>query len=122
MSRWIKKSLSGFEQRSPADPDSHARPRFGRDPLASRDADVSLLSFEPNELVALGDAHREQLEVFVVLAGSGRARLDDEVIELASWDVVRVTGGVRRAFEGGPDGMRLLCLGGRDARVPPLSA
>ena len=39
---------------------------------------------------ALRHSHREQEEAYVVVAGSGRVRLDDEVREVRRWDVVRV--------------------------------
>ena len=37
-----------------------------------------------------GHRHREQEEAYVIVSGSGRMRLDDEVVDLAQWDVVRV--------------------------------
>ena len=43
----------------------------------------------------------------------GRAKLDDEVVELATWDVLRVAPAVMRSFEAGPDGMDVICIGGR---------
>jgi hypothetical protein len=48
-----------------------------------------------------------------VVAGSGRAKLDDEIVELAAWDVLRVAPKVIRSFEAGPDGLDILCIGGR---------
>jgi len=47
----------------------------------------------------------------VVVGGSGRVKLDDEVLELRPWDAVRVAPGTVRAFEGGPDGLELLAIG-----------
>jgi quercetin dioxygenase-like cupin family protein len=47
------------------------------------------------------------------VAGSGRARLDGEVVELSAWDVLRVAPGVVRSFEAGPDGLDVICIGGR---------
>jgi hypothetical protein len=38
-------------------------------------------------------------------------RLDDEVVDLAPWDVIRVAPGVVRAFEGGPDGLTMIAVG-----------
>jgi quercetin dioxygenase-like cupin family protein len=49
--------------------------------------------------------------VYVVLAGSGRVKLDDEVRELKQWDVVRVAGPVARGIASGPDGLELLAIG-----------
>ena len=41
----------------------------------------------------------------------GRAKLDDEVIELSEWDVLRVSPEVVRSFEGGPEGLALIAVG-----------
>jgi hypothetical protein len=48
----------------------------------------------------------------VVVAGSGRVRLDDEIRDVKQWDVVRVAPAVVRAFEAGPDGLELIAVGG----------
>ena len=48
----------------------------------------------------------------MVVAGSGRVRLDDEIREIRQWDVVRVAAPVVRAFEAGPDGLELIAVGG----------
>ena len=62
---------------------------------------------------AVGHRHRVQEEVYVVVAGSGRAKLDDEVVELSAWDVLRVAPAVVRSFEAGPEGLDVICIGGR---------
>jgi hypothetical protein len=53
-----------------------------------------------------------QKEVYVVVAGSGRAKLEDEIVEIGLWDVLRVAPQVVRSFEAGPDGMEMICVGG----------
>ncbi len=60
-----------------------------------------------------GHRHRQQEELYVVVAGSGRAKLDGEVVELATWDVLRVAPAVVRSFAAGPDGLDVICIGGR---------
>ena len=45
------------------------------------------------------------------IAGSGRAKLNDEVVELRQWDVLRVAPSTARAFEGGPDGLEFIAVG-----------
>jgi quercetin dioxygenase-like cupin family protein len=86
--------------------------RFGRTPLGTRDVGVSLFRYEPNLRSPVSHIHREQEEVYVVTAGSGRIRLDDEIHDLRHWDVVRVAPGVVRAFEAGPDGLEYVAVGG----------
>ena len=53
-----------------------------------------------------------QEEVYVIVGGSGRAKLDDEIVGVAEWDVIRVAPDVMRAFEAGPDGLDVMCVGG----------
>jgi len=49
--------------------------------------------------------------VYVVVRGSGRMKLDDEIVELAEWDAVRVPPGTWRGYEAGPDGLEILVFG-----------
>ena len=55
--------------------------------------------------------HRDQEEVYVVLRGSGRIKIEDEILELAEGDLVRVAPGVWRCTEAGADGMQILAVG-----------
>jgi mannose-6-phosphate isomerase-like protein (cupin superfamily) len=105
---WTKKSFHALEDRSP--PDAPMQWRFARDALHSPDLGVT---FEPGSRMAWGHRHREQEEVYVVVAGAGRAKLDDEVVELAAWDVLRVAPAVVRGFEAGREGLDVICIGGR---------
>ena len=86
--------------------------RFGRKHLDSRDLGVSLFRYAPNLRSPMAHSHREQEEAYVVVAGSGRVLLDNEVQELRQWDVLRVAPEVVRAFEAGPDGLDLVAVGG----------
>jgi mannose-6-phosphate isomerase-like protein (cupin superfamily) len=86
--------------------------RFGRKYLDSRDLGVSHWRYAPNFRSPMAHSHREQEEAYVVVAGSGRVRLDDEVRDVREWDVIRVAPEVVRAFEAGPDGLELIAVGG----------
>jgi mannose-6-phosphate isomerase-like protein (cupin superfamily) len=86
--------------------------RFGRKHLGSRDLGVSHWRYAPDTRSPGGHSHREQEEAYVVVAGSGRVRLDDEVRDVRRWDVVRVAPEVLRAFEAGPEGLELIAVGG----------
>jgi quercetin dioxygenase-like cupin family protein len=86
--------------------------RFGRKHLDLRDLGVSLFRYAANLRSPFAHSHREQEEAYVVVAGSGRVLLDGELLELRQWDVVRVAPEVVRAFEGGPDGLELIAIGG----------
>ena len=86
--------------------------RFGRKHLGSRDLGVSHWKYAPNTRNPGAHSHREQEEAYVVVAGSGRVRLDDEIRDIRRWDVVRVAPEVVRGFEAGPDGLELIAVGG----------
>jgi quercetin dioxygenase-like cupin family protein len=86
--------------------------RFTRSRIDSRDLGVSRFTYAANMRSPMAHSHREQEEAYVVIAGSGRALLDDEVIDLQQWDVLRVAPEVVRAFEGGPEGLDLIAVGG----------
>src|SRR5436190_22382601 len=57
-----------------------------------------------------GHTHRTQEEVYVVVRGSGRMKVDDEIVELSEWDAVRVPPGAWRGYEAGADGMEILVI------------
>jgi quercetin dioxygenase-like cupin family protein len=101
-------------------PDLEAR--FARKPLEAEQLGLSYQRFAPGYRSSFGHRHEDQEEVYVLLAGSGRLKLDDDVVELGPWDAVRIARDVTRAFEAGPDGAELLVVGaGRagDAEVLP---
>ncbi|HZO35802.1 MAG TPA: cupin domain-containing protein [Solirubrobacteraceae bacterium] len=58
-----------------------------------------------------GHTHERQEEVYVVVRGSGRMKLDDEIVDIGEWDVVRVPSGTWRGYEAGPDGLEILVIG-----------
>lgn len=90
-------------------PDLEAR--FGRKHLDSEHLGVSFFRYASGYRSGRGHSHREQEEVYVVINGSGRIKLDDEIVELRQWDTIRVAPQTVRAFEGGPDGMAVIAVG-----------
>jgi len=91
--------------------------RFGRTPLAGRSLGLSLLALGPGCRIPFGHTHSDQEEVYVVVRGSGRVKLDDDIVELGEWDAVRIDPGTMRNVEAGPDGVEYLAFGaGEDAR------
>jgi len=76
--------------------------RFARVPLGLENSGLSYFRLAPDFRVPFGHKHRRQEEVYVLLGGSARMKLDDEVIELKPWDAIRVPGETMRGFEAGP--------------------
>jgi mannose-6-phosphate isomerase-like protein (cupin superfamily) len=108
---WTKKNFADLRDVSP----EHVRIqwRFAREVLGSPELGVSRFTYEPGARMPWGHRHREQEEAYVVVGGSGRAKLDDEIVELRVSDVLRVAPAVIRSFEAGPDGLDVICIGGR---------
>ncbi len=92
-------------------PDVEVEARLARKYLGSDHLGVSFFRYGPGFRSSLGHRHREQEEAYVVVGGSGRVKLDDEVVELRQWDVIRVAPQTVRAFEGGPAGIELIAVG-----------
>jgi uncharacterized cupin superfamily protein len=85
--------------------------RFARKHLGSEHLGVSYFRYGPGFRSPMGHSHREQEEVYVVLSGSGRIKLDGEIVALRQWDAVRVAPNTVRALEGGPDGLEVIAVG-----------
>ena len=45
------------------------------------------------------------------MRGSGRMKVDDEIVELKEWDAVRVPPGTWRGYEAGPEELEILVIG-----------
>lgn len=109
MADFAVKNLMEIDDASPR-PEVEAR--FSRKYLESEQLGISHFRYGPGFNAVDGHRHREQQEAYVVVDGSGRIKLDDEVVELRRWDVVRVAPAVVRGFEAGPDGLELIAVGG----------
>jgi mannose-6-phosphate isomerase-like protein (cupin superfamily) len=87
--------------------------RFAHDELEASDTGISFHALKPDRRQAFGHRHEQAEEVYVVLRGSGRVKLDEEVLEVGPLDAVRVSPAVVRAFEAGPEGLEVLVFGPR---------
>jgi mannose-6-phosphate isomerase-like protein (cupin superfamily) len=87
--------------------------RFPRVELDARQTGFNYLTVKPGRREAFAHRHRNAEEIYVVLGGSGRVKLDAELVDLAPLDAVRVSPGVTRAFEAGEDGLEVLIFGPR---------
>lgn len=87
--------------------------RFAARDLGAEQTGMNYLAVKPGQREAFAHRHRAAEEIYVVLSGGGRVKLDDDVVELAPLDAVRVSPGVTRSFEAGADGMEVLVFGPR---------
>jgi mannose-6-phosphate isomerase-like protein (cupin superfamily) len=85
--------------------------RVAREALGAQDTGVTHFRLRPGRRSPFAHRHREAEEIYVVLSGSGRVKLDDEVFEVRPLDAIRVAPATVRAFEAGEDGLELLAFG-----------
>ena len=85
--------------------------RFARDELGLEESGVSYQRLQPDARLPFGHKHTEQEELYVVVAGSGRIKLDDEIVDLVQWDAVRIPAGTMRSVEAGPAGIEIVAYG-----------
>jgi quercetin dioxygenase-like cupin family protein len=88
--------------------------RVARVPLETENAAISYLRVAPNYRLPFGHNHNEQEEIYVLVGGSARIKLDDEVLELRPLDAVRIHRETMRNLEGGPNGAEVILFGAPD--------
>jgi len=87
--------------------------RFPREDLDAEGTGLAYHVIKPGKRQGFAHKHDDAEEVYVVMRGSGRVKLDDDILELTELDAIRVSPGVIRQFEGGPDGLELIAVGAR---------
>jgi mannose-6-phosphate isomerase-like protein (cupin superfamily) len=85
--------------------------RMARVPLELQNSGLSYQRLGPNYRLPFGHTHKTQEEVYVVIGGSARAKVGDEVVELGLLDALRVDKDTPRSFEAGPEGVELIAVG-----------
>jgi mannose-6-phosphate isomerase-like protein (cupin superfamily) len=96
--------------------------RFAKNDLDAEQTGVSHHRLGAGKRQPFGHKHEAAEEVYVVITGSGRVKLDDDIVEIETLDAIRVSPGVTRAFEAGSDGLEVLAVGPRrdgDGEVIP---
>jgi mannose-6-phosphate isomerase-like protein (cupin superfamily) len=84
---------------------------FASKDLALENSGVSYQRYAPDFRGAFGHRHKQQEELYVVIGGSGRIKLGDDVVELRRLDAVRIPKETMRNLEAGPDGLELIAYG-----------
>ena len=87
--------------------------RFAHGELGAEQTGVSLQRVKPGQRHAFAHRHKQAEEIYVVLSGTGRVKLDDEIKDVGPLDAIRVGPSVVRAFEAGDEGLDLLAFSPR---------
>ncbi|HYU59560.1 MAG TPA: cupin domain-containing protein [Solirubrobacterales bacterium] len=105
----LKRDVEDMAPKGGMAPDVEAR--FATASLDLEKSAVSHQRLAPNARAPFGHRHKQQEELYVVLSGSGRIKLDDEIVELRARDAVRIAPDTMRAVEAGPEGIEILAFG-----------
>src|SRR3954468_6257937 len=81
--------------------------RFPGDDLKAEETGLSYQVLRPGKRHAFAHRQKEAEEIFVVLSGSGRVKLDNEIVEVGPMDAIRVAPQIGRAFEADSDGLEI---------------
>ena len=87
--------------------------RFPRTDVGMEDSGLAYHAVKPGKQQPFGHRHKTAEEIHVIISGSGRVKLDDELVDVREMDVIRVAPEVTRAFEAGPDGLEYLVFSPR---------
>jgi mannose-6-phosphate isomerase-like protein (cupin superfamily) len=93
--------------------------RFARRAIEGKTLGLSHMKLAPNFRIPFGHKHEGQEEVYVIVRGSARIKVEDEIVELGEWDAIRFDMNTMRDVEAGPDGVEYLAFGAGD---DPLDA
>jgi mannose-6-phosphate isomerase-like protein (cupin superfamily) len=102
---------------------SELEARFARGEIEGKTLGLSYMNLAPNFRIPFGHKHPNQEEVYVLVSGSARVKIEDEIVELKPWDAVRIGKDTMRNVEAGPEGAEYLAFGAgtdpRDAEMEP---
>jgi len=85
--------------------------RMARVALGLENSGVSYQRIAPEFRIPFGHKHKNQEEIYVLVSGSARIKLEDEVVDLKPFDAVRVAKDTMRGFEAGPEGAEFIAIG-----------
>ena len=111
MTNYTHLNLKEVEDQAPKFGMTEMEFRSARVPLELENSGLSYLRVAPNFRVPFGHHHNVQEEVYILVGGSARLKLDDEIIELKPFDAVRIHQETMRNLEGGPEGAEIIAVG-----------
>lgn len=85
--------------------------RMARVPLGMENSGLSYLRLAPGFRIPWGHSHKQQEEVYVLVSGSARIKIEDEVRDMKQWDAVRLHRDTVRGFEAGDEGAEFIAVG-----------
>src|SRR5512132_280512 len=112
MASYTKTNLRDVENQAPNFGISdELQARFARKDIEGKTLGLSLFTLAPGFRIPFGHKHESQEEVYVVVRGSGRVKVEDEIVELGEWDAIRCHKDTMRDMASGPKKMEYIAFG-----------
>jgi mannose-6-phosphate isomerase-like protein (cupin superfamily) len=87
--------------------------RFAHEDVGAENTGFSYQVVKAGQRQPFAHKHGEAEEIYVILSGSGKLKLDDEVIDVGRLDAIRIGPSIVRAFEAGDADLEMLVFGAR---------
>ena len=112
MAGWTKQNLTEVKDMAPEFGFSEiGEAHFARTALNAERTGLAYHVLKPGKRQGFGHSHDDAEELHVILSGSGKLRLDDEVLDVGPLDAIRVAPNVMRKFEAGDEGLAYVVFG-----------
>jgi mannose-6-phosphate isomerase-like protein (cupin superfamily) len=112
MSNYRKVNLGQVEDSAPKfGMDEVQEARFARGALGAESIGLAYYKVKPGKRLGFGHHHDEVEETYLVLSGSGRFKVDDDVVEVVARDALYVPPAAVREWEAGDDGLEMVAFG-----------
>jgi len=85
--------------------------RMAKDPLECADCGLTYMRLGPGWRTPFGHNHKTQEEIYILVNGSARMKLEDKLVDMKPFTAVRVSPETMRSYEGGPEGAELIVIG-----------
>ncbi|MBO9533912.1 MAG: cupin domain-containing protein [Solirubrobacteraceae bacterium] len=85
--------------------------RFARTALGAKGIGIAKYEVHAGKTIEFGHRHKTMEELYLCTGGSGQLKIDEDIVDLAPGDVVRVAPEAWRGWRAGDDGLELIAFG-----------
>jgi len=101
---YTRKNLADVEDSAPKfGMDAVQQARFANEDLKAENTGLSYHTVKAGKRSAFAHKHDAAEEIYVILSGTGRLKLDGDIIDVSELDAIRIAPGVTRQFEAASD-------------------
>ncbi len=105
-------NLDDVEDAAPSNGLGHRwEARVAREALGTTETGVTHFRLRPGKRSPFAHRHAAAEEIYVILAGTGRIKVDDQISNVRPGDAIRIGPQVVRAFEADNEGLEFIAFG-----------